>query len=138
MNRRTFLAYSCVSLLGATAVGCGPKAPYEIAPIKGVATYNGKPLPEGFTLQFEPADGSRPSVAKINSDGSFEAVHTASQKGVKPGSNAVVVYWNDPPEVNPVPEEFAPLVKKYGFGGSDKMTVEISKKDSNFKVDFTD
>ena len=138
MNRRTFLTYSCATLVGATFVGCAPKAPYDLVPIKGVATYNGKPLPEGFTLQFENADGSRPSIAKIGPDGSFEAIHTASQKGVKPGSNAIVVYWNDPPEVNPVPEEFAGLVKKYGFTGTDKMTVDISKKDANFKVEFTD
>ena len=137
MNRRYFLLG-----LGACALtpltGCKPKAPYALVPIKGVATYNGQPLPEGFSIQFEPEDGSRPSFGKIGPGGSFEAIHTATQKGVKTGKNVVKVYWNEPPELNPVPEEYKNLMAKYGFTGSETMTVDIQKKDSNFTVDFKD
>ncbi|MBR4751819.1 MAG: hypothetical protein IKX88_00055 [Thermoguttaceae bacterium] len=135
MDRRVFLVST-----GAVALtlvcGCKPRAPYALVPISGTATYQGKPLDDRFHIQFEPTDGSRPSMAKINTDGTFEAVHTASQKGVKPGENQIVVYWNDPPEVNPVPDEFKELFAKYGFTGSDKLKVEISKKDAKFEVKY--
>ena len=75
-------------------------------------------------------------MAKVNADGTFEAVHTASQKGVKPGENKVVVYWNDPPEVTPVPQEYMELFDKYGFTGSEQLTVNIEKKDAKFEVKY--
>ena len=135
MNRRMFLASVGAGALVAIS-GCKPKAPYALVPISGTVTYQGKPLDERFHIQFEPDDGSRPSMGKIGSDGSFEAVHTASQKGVKQGPCAVVVYWNGDPVVDPVPEEFADMVAKYGFTGSDKLKVEISKKDTKFEVKY--
>ena len=137
MNRRSFLTTSALGSV-ALVVGCKPKAPYALVPISGVATYNGKPLPTGFTVQLEPPDGARASVGVIREGGKFEMVHTPSQKGAKPGTNVVHIYWNDPPEVNPVPDEYKNLMAKYGFSGSEKMTVEVSKKDANFKIDFTD
>ena len=135
MDRRTFLASASVGAL-AVVCGCKPKAPYSLVPISGTVTYQGKPLDDRFHLQFEPTDGSRPSMAKVNADGTFEAVHTASQKGVKPGENKIVVYWNDPPEVNPVPEEYKDLFAKYGFTGSEQLTMTIEKKDSKFEVKY--
>lgn len=135
MDRRLFL-----SSLGAgallTLVGCKPKAPYELVPISGVVKYKGQPLDDKFHIEFTPKDGSRPSMARINADGSFEAVHTASQKGVKPGSNEVIVYWNADPTVTPVPDEFKEMMEKYGFTGKAKLTVEITKKDNNFEVNY--
>ena len=137
MNRRSFLAtMACGATLA--VVGCKPKAPYSLVPISGVATYNGNPLPVGFTVQLEPTDGSRASMGKIQEGGKFEMRHTASQMGAKPGTNVVHVYWNDPPEVNPVPDEYKKMMEKYKFGGTENMTVEISKKDANFKIDFVD
>lgn len=137
MNRRSFLATAALGSV-ALVVGCGPKAPYQVVPISGVATYNGQPLPVGFTVQLEPPDGSRASVGVIREGGKFEMVHTTAQKGAKTGSNTVRVYWNDPPEINPVPDEYKKLMAKYGFGGTENMTVEITKKDTNFKIDFVD
>ena len=75
-------------------------------------------------------------MARINADGSFEAVHTASQKGVKPGQNEVVVYWNEDPTVTPVPDEFKEMMEKYGFTGNAKLTVEITKTDNKFEVNY--
>ena len=135
MDRRLFL-----SSLGAgallTLVGCKPKAPYDLVPISGVAKYKGQPLDERFHIEFTPKDGSRPSMARINADGTFEAVHTASQKGVKPGPNEIIVYWNEDPTVTPVPDEFKEMMEKYGFTGNAKLTVEITKKDNKFEVNY--
>ena len=122
MDRRLFLS----------SLGAG----YELVPISGVVKYKGQPLDDKFHIEFTPKDGSRPSMARINADGSFEAVHTASQKGVKPGSNEVIVYWNADPTVTPVPDEYKEMIAKYGFTGTDKLTVEITKKDNNFEVNY--
>ncbi|MBQ7110044.1 MAG: hypothetical protein IJO06_02385 [Thermoguttaceae bacterium] len=135
MNRRVFLA-SLASAAVVAVSGCGPKAPYELVPISGVATYQGKPIPTGFRVEFEPTDGSRPSFGNIQEGGKFEVVHTASQKGVKAGPCKVKIYWNGNPETDPVPEEFAEMMSKYGMTGSDVKEVEIKKKDNNFKLDL--
>lgn len=135
MNRRTFIA---TIGLGATALACGckPKAPYGLVPVSGVVTYQGKPLDDRFHIEFQNTDGSRPSIARIGEGGKFEAVHTASQKGVKPGSNKVIVYWNADATTTPVPDEFKPMMDKYGFTGSDQLTIEITKKESKLEVKF--
>ncbi len=135
MNRRVFLA-SLASAAVVAVSGCGPKAPYQLVPISGVATYQGKPIPTGFRVEFEPTDGSRPSFGNIQEGGKFEVVHTASQKGVKAGPCKVKIYWNGNPETDPVPEEFAEMMSKYGMTGSDVKEVEIKKKDNNFKLDL--
>ena len=135
MNRRVFLA-SLASAAVVAVSGCGPKAPYDMVPISGVATYQGAPLPTGFRVVFEPTDGSRSSFGNIQEGGKFEAVHTASIKGVKAGTCKVKVFWNGNPETDPVPEEFAELMSKYGMTGTDVKEVEITKKDNKYKVDF--
>ncbi len=133
MNRRVFLA----SLAAVVAVGgCAPKAPYALVPISGVATYQGKPIPNGFRVEFEPVDGSRASFGNIQEGGKFEAIHTPSQKGVKTGMCKVKIFWNDNPEINPVPEEYAEMIAKYGMSGTDVKEIEIKKKNNNLKIDF--
>ncbi len=136
MNRRSFLATTGVGAL-CLVCGCKPKAPYEVVPFSGKVTYQGKPLPNTFHIEFQNDDGSRPSMGKIIDDaGSFETWHTGTQKGVKPGSNTVTVYWDSDPTVTPVPEEYADMIAKYGFTGTDKLKVDIKGKDSKFEVKF--
>lgn len=136
MNRRFFLA-GCAYLVGASFFGCKPKAPYALVPVKGTINYNGKPLPEGFCVQFEPENGGRSSMAYPDASGSFEAVHTASQKGVMTGKNVIRLYWIKDPAVSPMPPEYSGIMAKYG-GDSKEMVVDISKKDLNFKIEFKD
>lgn len=136
MNRRLLILSFLSCCVAVAFCGCGPKAPYELVPIEGVATYQGTPLPVGFIIQFEPTDGSRPSSGIIREGGTFEAVHTASQKGVKQGPCKIRVYWNEPPELKPVPEEFAEMVARFGMSGPDAPEVEIKKKDKKFEVKF--
>ncbi len=136
MNRRFFiLAFGACCVAGAIC-GCGPRAPYKLVTIKGVATYQGTPLPTGFVLQFEPTDASRVSVGVIREGGKFEAVHTPLQKGVKQGACKIRVYWAEPPELKPVPEEFEELLARYGMYGEDAPEIEIKKKNLNFEINF--
>ncbi|MCF0234117.1 MAG: hypothetical protein HUK22_03965 [Thermoguttaceae bacterium] len=126
---------ACGLCLALAFCGCKPKAPYSLVPISGVATYKGTPLPEGFLIQFEPTDGSRPSSGIIREGGKFEAVHTPSQKGVKSGPCKIRAYWNKPPELEPCPEEYVEMVEKYGMTG-EGMDVTIEKKNPNYEVKF--
>ena len=136
MNRRSFLATTSAGAL-CLVCGCKPKAPYEVVPLTGKVTYQGKPLPKEFHIEFQNDDGSRPSVGKILDDsGSFETWHTGTQKGVKPGSNTITVYWDNDTAVVPVPEEYTEMIAKYGFGGSANLKVDIKGKDSKFEVNF--
>lgn len=135
MNRRVFLASLTTAAVVAVS-GCAPKAPYALVPISGVATYRGEPIPTGFRVEFEPTDGGRPSFGQIQAGGKFEVVHTASQKGVKAGPCKVKIYWNGNPETEPVPDDFAEMIVKYGPAGTDAPEIEIKKKDLNFKLDL--
>lgn len=135
MERRVFLSSLCAAAL-VSVVGCGPKAPYDLVPIAGTVTYKGQPLDDRFHIQFVPNDGTRASMSKLDSKGNFEAVHTPSQKGVKPGTCTVEIYWNENPQVVPIPEEYTEMFEKYGFTGSDKMTVEIKGKNKKMQIAF--
>ncbi len=136
MNRRLLILSFLSCCVAVAFCGCGGKAPYKLVPIEGVATYQGTPLPVGFIIQFEPTDGSRPSSGIIREGGKFKAAHTASQMGVKQGPCVVRVYWNEPPELKPVPEEYEDLIARCGMTGEDAPQIEIKKKDTNFEVKF--
>lgn len=137
MNRRAFLSASFGAVLCGVVAGCNnAKAKYALVPVKGVVTYQGKPLPSGFRVEFAPADGSRASFGNLADDGTFEAIHSPQQKGVKTGTCKVQVYWNADPTVTPVPDEYKDLIARYGFTGTENYTVEISKKESNLEIKF--
>jgi hypothetical protein len=116
-------------------IGCQPKAPYDIIPLEGIATWQGKPIPKDFLIQFAPQDGKRQSSAYIQSDdGSFKVVHTASLDGVPVGKCKVTVSWAGPMESSP-PKEFQPLLKQYGFE-TQGLELELTKPDKKFQLDF--
>ena len=132
---RSVLFVSLLAILF-TAIGCAPKAPYGIVEIAGVATFNGKPLPKDFKIDFNPDDGKRSSSAIILADdGKFVASHTVSQDGVPAGKCTVFVSWAGDIGTSP-PAEYGPLFEKFGFG-KEGMPVEISKPDKKFNLDFT-
>ena len=119
----------------ATIIGCGPKAPYDLVLLEGVVTYAGKPVTKDFRLEFLSADGKRPSSAFIKQDdGKFVAVHTVSQDGVPIGKCKVTIMWGGDIGTSP-PAEYEPMLKKYGFG-TEGLTLEFTKNDRKYKLDF--
>lgn len=116
-------------------IGCGPKAPYDLVIVEGVATYAGKPISKDFRLTFLSVDGKRPSSATIKSDdGKFAAVHTLSQDGVPKGKCKVNVLWGGEMGTSP-PGEYGPMLKKYGYG-TEGLEFEFTKNDRKYKLDF--
>ena len=116
-------------------IGCGPKAPYDLVILEGVATYAGKPIPNGFRLTFLSIDGKRPSSAVIKQDnGKFVSVHTLQQDGVPKGKCKVNVLWGGDIGTSP-PKEYEPMLQKYGFG-TEGLEFEFTKNNRKFKLDF--
>ena len=135
LTMRTIPVLFCVSLVVVLIVGCGPKAPYDLVILEGVATYADKPIPKDFRLTFQSLDGKRPSTAVIKQDdGKFAAIHTLSQDGVPKGKCKVNVLWGGDIGTSP-PKEFEPMLKKYGYG-TEGQELEFTKNDKKYKLDF--
>jgi hypothetical protein len=85
------LAGLCLALL----LGCGQKT----VPVKGVVTYNGKPLANAF-VQFIPEDGGgRDASGTTDANGAFQLSTFRPNDGALPGSYKVTVQYSEPVEV---------------------------------------
>ena len=130
-----------VILMTFCCFGCGPKLPYEVVKVSGTLTHQGKPL-EKFSLVFtpkEPAEGI-PSSATTTTGGKFEAFYTDNVKGVQVGKSTVTIAYQGDRDLtslapSKVPDEYAALVKKYGFG-TQGLEVVIDKSTSSLNIDL--
>lgn len=82
------LALSMVALSCVMFLGCGHRGP-KTAPVSGVVTLDGKPLPEG-SLMFLPEDANLPAEGADIKDGKFHFL-------AKPGKNKVEIRATRPP-----------------------------------------
>ncbi len=80
-----FFCFVMCSLLA----GCGFSSE-GVVPIRGVVTYQGKPVPEG-RIEFYPVEGGRPSSSEIQSDGSFSLTCYKEGDGAVMGKHCVTV-----------------------------------------------
>ncbi|WP_146432031.1 hypothetical protein [Blastopirellula retiformator] len=87
MNARTSLFLLCLL----AAIGCGGQQGPRPYPVRGVITFDGKPLTRG-TIIFNPVDQAHPaSRGEIQSDGSYVLSLTAAGDGAIPGEHRVIV-----------------------------------------------
>jgi hypothetical protein len=131
---KKYYCFAPLVVLFLCVIGCGQKAPYPVVPIEGVVTWEGKPIPKEFVLKFRPESGMTESTGFIKDGGKFVTVHTVDIDGVPTGNCTVRVQWNGGDGTSP-PDEYKPLVSKYGFT-TEGFPVEIKKKDKNMKLDF--
>lgn len=91
MTRMMLIA--ALSTMIGFSIGCSDRAPDmpELGKVHGTITLDGKPLPD-ISIYFEPEKG-RPSTAKANPDGFYEAFYLIDEKGVKVGPCSVRVEW---------------------------------------------
>ncbi|MCA9127393.1 MAG: carboxypeptidase regulatory-like domain-containing protein [Planctomycetales bacterium] len=85
MNSRVGLF---VSLAAVLFTGCGSDLP-PLAPLTGKITADGKPYANG-SLMFSPVAGGRPSVAKTDENGEFEAMYQLNVPGAIIGKHTVM------------------------------------------------
>jgi hypothetical protein len=88
------LAAACLALV-AVQTGCESK-PYGLAPVSGVITLDGKPVP-GAQVSFQPQGGTQknpgPGSAGIcDSSGRYELTTIRKEPGAVPGPHAVRIY----------------------------------------------
>ena len=74
-------------------VGCADTATRPAVPVGGkIAFSDGKLLPEGTRLMFNPGDGgTETAVAVVGADGQFEANRVSGRKGVLVGKYTVLL-----------------------------------------------
>lgn len=92
------------------SIGCGEKRP-PLAPVSGVVTLDGEPLPDA-AIEFYPEAGGRPGRAVTNSEGKYELLFDAGVKGAQVGMNKVSIstQW---PDGEPPPGKNDPIPTKY-------------------------
>ena len=82
----------CIGMLAlAVMTGCGEQIDKKpTAPVKGVVTYQGKPLETGEVIFF-PDSGEQIAHGKIQSDGSFQLTTYDEGDGAFPGTHKVSI-----------------------------------------------
>jgi hypothetical protein len=109
--------------------GCGSSTGHYVGttvPVKGIASYKGKPLTQG-EITFEPADIGRDAHGSIQPDGTFELTTFNKGDGAVPGTHRVAVSGTSKKDAVP---------SKYRNTSSSKTQVEVAEGKSEYSVDF--
>ncbi|WP_196782267.1 hypothetical protein [Bremerella volcania] len=145
MNMRffSFLFLASASLM--LCSGCFGEKGLETAPVTGVVTYNGKPLPYG-RVSFRPQAGS-PATGEIQSDGSFSLSTYGNGDGAIVGKHQIAVTATEADAGTmaetaantemAVPKSMIP--KKYTSFSTSELTAEVvSNGDNQFTLELKD
>jgi hypothetical protein len=87
MKRAYLLAPFLIVSLGVLA-GCSHGRP--VAPVSGIVTYGGKPVPRG-TVVFMPVESGPPAYGNIKSDGHYTLKTYSPGDGAVLGKHAVMI-----------------------------------------------
>jgi hypothetical protein len=129
------------------AAGCG-RSRLDTVPVSGKVTYRGSPVPWG-TVSFQPTDpkASRPALADINVDGSYEVATLEHDKGLMAGEYKVSVYAAKTPLFRPNAEQQAaaariklPTPERYASPDTSGLTLTVAPGDGpkSFDIELTD
>ena len=130
--------FACVlalSLFVAGVVGCGPKLPYEVVPLEGTITCDGKPV-KNCTFFFMPNEG-RSSTCLSDENGHFLTAYTPQKAGVQAGQGHF--YFVPTPGLGAVAEGEVSISALAGAypRGNDKLVFTFEKGDKNFELKLT-
>lgn len=125
--------------------GCFGQKGLETAPVTGVVTYNGKPLPYG-RVSFRPQAGS-PATGDIQSDGSFSLSTYGNGDGAIVGTHQVSITATEADAGNMaetaantemvVPKSLIP--KKYtSFSTSEIIAEVVASGENKFTLELKD
>jgi hypothetical protein len=82
-----------MAIVAVAAVGCGAADQAEVYPVKGVVTFNGKPMVGGGAISFYPVGpltGMAPGGV-IREDGAYQMTTYTEGDGSQPGEFRVVI-----------------------------------------------
>lgn len=118
MNPRAILPTMLTLTILATISGCGGGGPAadqpELAPVTGVVTMDGAPLPKA-AISFQPTSG-RASSATTDAEGRYELVYLRGELGAIKGNHVIRISTAD--------EENDPM----GDQGTETVPVKYNKK----------
>jgi hypothetical protein len=103
--------------LAAINPGCGDSASYELAPVSGVVTLDGKPVPQALVV-FQPIGGEDnptpgpSSSAAADSEGWFELKTVQGESGAVVGKHRVKITTPSPAPPSDTDSGFAQPVHK--------------------------
>jgi hypothetical protein len=135
------LARRCLGLaLGLfVCTGCGTR----VYPVKGLVSFEGKPMKGGGTIVFQPTgSGGKAASGEIAADGTYTLTTFQPGDGAMPGDFRVVVIQTVTNEPEPSPDGKAPpkpvvlvaekdrIPANYG-GVSSPLTAKVEAKDMN-------
>lgn len=98
-------------------IGCGDSADYRLAPVSGVVTLDGQPVPH-TQIVFQPkatADNLAPgpgSTAYCDEQGRFELKTVRGEPGAVVGVHAVQIYAHGPPKPTSGDVDVGPKVEE--------------------------
>ncbi|OWK38259.1 hypothetical protein [Fimbriiglobus ruber] len=126
------------ALVVGVVAGCGTGDGETLAPVSGVITANGKPVPSGtMTLYPEAAKGNasqhQPNGV-IDANGRYEMYVPGSKKGAPPGWYKVVVYAVDDPQPGKPNKYF--VHKKYTDVATTPLLIEVVEKPEPGRYDL--
>ena len=135
MNKLNFACVLALSLFVAGVVGCGPQLPYEVVPLEGTITCDGKPV-KNCTFFFMPNEG-RSSTCLSDENGHFLTAYTPQKAGVQAGQGHF--YFVPTPGLGAVAEGEVSLSALAGAypRGNDKLVFTFEKGDKNFELKLT-
>lgn len=115
-----------VLVLVVRTVGCRSGGDHPpLGQVKGRVTLDGKPLPAGLIVMFQPRKG-RPAVGTTDAEGNYEVRYRQDLKGANMGTNRVFLTW---------PTGFEGGVgfpAAYGLGS--EIDVEVNKGMNQFDI----
>ena len=126
---------------------CG-RSRLDTVPLSGKVTYKGNPLPWG-TVTFMPKDrtASRPAMADIKTDGSYQVATLEHDKGLMAGEYMVTVHAAKTPLFVPNDQQKAaaslvklPTAERYANPETSGLTLTISPDDASrtFDIELND
>jgi len=132
----------CCALFALSAMtGCAEQIDKKpTAPVKGVVTYEGKPLETG-EIVFFPETGEQIAHGKIQPDGSFELTTYEEGDGAFPGTHTVTIISErdmegvsaEDPEASLEPS-YIPV--KYNMQKTSGLTAVVKEGDNEIKFDL--
>ncbi len=134
MNSRAIFPTILTLIIIVTLPGCGGGGPAadqpELAPVTGIVTMDGAPLPKA-AVRFQPTSG-RASSATTDSEGRYELVYLRGEMGAIKGKHVVRISTADD-ENDPMGDQGSETVPaKY----NKKSTLEATVEDGPNTIDF--
>ncbi|WP_417385331.1 hypothetical protein [Gimesia sp.] len=135
------VSFCSVLLLLSTMTGCGEQIEKKpTAPVKGVVTYQGKPLETG-EIVFFPDTGEQIAHAKIQPDGSFQLTTYDEGDGAFPGKHKVSIVSErdmegvsaEDPEASLEPSY---IPTKYNMQKTSGLTAVVKEGDNEINFDL--